>query len=260
MEHVIRKAVEKKLRKRGKEYRLTENSKMANQDFGYVNKIASKIYRLCKGICPEMLDRGVYQQLIRKVMESVRSDETHELGDLRIGHGPIQSLRHFQLNSKRSWSGYLPFAAKVTCDLEKGQVKIVIPSSSDWLPKKYDPRVSKLSIRFHLLKIPFEWTQEAGVLSTQELLIEPASQTRAKTALLRIDGWDNCALIIVGTVNTYFWEKNDQTRDYITGNKNFFAAEFIEVFGLREGTLIEAPSPAPPTASNTVQDEGASWH
>src|SRR5690606_42024180 len=68
---------------KGNAYNLSENSGKAGIDFGYASKTASRLNKLCKAIVPSR-NRGLYQQLLGKIITLVRADEIHELGQLRI--------------------------------------------------------------------------------------------------------------------------------------------------------------------------------
>lgn len=258
MDRAIKELISKKLRKNGKDYNLTPNTKLSAQDFSYANKIASQIYRFSKATLPRGLDREVYQKLLTLVMKIVRADEVHELGQLRIGYGNTSCLKGFQLNPRQSWSGYIPWNTLIVCNLKGGHIEITIPETKRWLSKKYNERVSKLAIKYHLFKIPFQLEDEPATLSTKNLYIQPTEEYDEKKTRLDIGGWDNCLVIVVGTVQSYLWETQGN-EDYLSMDKSFMGAQFLEVFCLRDDKLIHDRPKEKSHPKQMDEEDGAEW-
>jgi len=258
MDELIKQVVAKKLRARGKIYKLSENSRLSTQDFGYANKIAGRIYSFVKPLMSRAADRTVYQKILAVVLKLVRSDEVHELGQLRIGYGNILAIKGLQFNARQSWPGFVGWNTEVVCHTADASIDITVPATSTWLFKRYDPRVSKLAVWYEIWKIPFELDEEPARLNTKELFFTPGEKSDARKASFSIAGWDNCLIVVVGAVQSYLWESSGQG-DFLTANRSFMASGIIEVFGLREGKLlqdrVEEKSNCPPPE----HDEGVDW-
>ena len=258
MEDLIQAVISKKLRIKGHAYNLSENSGKAAIDFGYASKTASRLNKLCKAIVPSR-NRGLYQQLLAKVITLVRADEIHELGQLRIGYGNIQTLKGFQFNGRQSWGGYVPWQTEVVCDLDEAVVQISIPKDKNWSRERYDDRVYKLQVEYHLVKLPFELDDEVATLHTKELIFTPGENGSSKTAKLSISGWDNCLLLLIGKVDTYLWKLNSQTEYAVSGDRYYRPAAILEVFGLRDGQLLVDRVIEKEKNTQLPPDDGADW-
>lgn len=258
MEELVKAVVSKKLRIKGNAYNLSENSGKAGIDFGYASKTASRLNKLCKAIVPSR-NRGLYQQLLGKIITLVRADEIHELGQLRIGYGNIQTLKNFQFNERRSWGGYVPWETEVVCDLDESVVKISIPKDKNWSRERYDDRVYKLQVQYHLVKLPFELDEEVATLHTKELIFTPGENGSSKTAKLSIAGWDNCLLLLIGKVDTYLWRLNRQEGYSLSGNRSYRPAAILEVFGLRDGQLLVDRVIEKEENTQLPPEDGADW-
>ncbi len=129
MDELIKKMAAKKLRIKGKAYKLNENSKLSTYDFGYANKIAGRIYSFVKLLMSRSADRTIYQKILSRVMKTVRSDEVHELGKLRIGYGNILALKGLQFNARQSWSGFIAWNTEVACHTKDDSIHITVPST-----------------------------------------------------------------------------------------------------------------------------------
>lgn len=258
MEELVKAVVSKKLRIKGSAYNLSENSGKAGIDFGYASKTASRLNKLCKAIVPSR-NRGLYQQLLGKIITLVRADEIHELGQLRIGYGNIQTLKNFQFNERRSWGGYVPWETEVVCDLDESVVKTSIPKDKNWSRERYDDRVYKLQVQYHLVKLPFELDEEVATLHTKELIFTPGENDSSKTAKLSIAGWDNCLLLLIGKVDTYLWRLNRQEGYSLSGNRSYRPAAILEVFGLRDGQLLVDRVIEKEENTQLPPEDGADW-
>lgn len=258
MDEIIKEVVSQKLRKRGANYSLGENSKLANRDFTYASKISSKIYQYGKKMWPEMTGRPVFNLLTKRVSELVRLDEEHELGQLRIGYGNCSALKDFRWNKKRTFSGIVPWQTEVLYNEAQRGVLVKILDDKLWSRARLNDRISALCIRYHALKLPFELDAEIDFLYSKELQVFPGKEPPAKETVFPLKKWDNCLIVVTGVVRCRLWHP-DSKEDYLSNNQAFMAADILEVFRIREGKLIKDVVRESAPVHTPIPEGGTEW-
>lgn len=258
MDEIIKEVVSQKLRKRGTNYNLGENSKLANTDFTYASKISSKIYQYGKKIWPEMTGRPVFNLLTKRVSELVRLDEEHELGQLRIGYGNSSALKDFRWNKKRTFSGIVPWQTEILYNEIQRGVLVKILDDKLWSRAKRNDRISALCIRYHALKLPFELDDEIDFRYTKELQVFPGKEPPAKETVFQLEKWDNCLIVVTGVVRCHLWQP-DGKEDYLSNSQAFMAADILEVFRIRDGKFMNDVVREQTAVQKSTQEGGTEW-
>lgn len=75
--------------KKGKEF---ENSRRVSAEFGHASKIASKLYRSCKGILNSGRHDGLHGKLTSILNRVIQSDPISEYGKRKLGLGELKLL------------------------------------------------------------------------------------------------------------------------------------------------------------------------
>lgn len=258
MKTLIKRVVANKLRKRGKEYRSSENTKLSGQDFAYANKITSKIYHALTKTSEIKKNRALYQRLLRKVIKIIRADEVHELGQLRIGFGNIQDLVGFRLNERKSIEGLVHWLPKIDFGIAPPTISIHVPEITETTLHSLPQSVVRTETKFHVFKIPIETTEEVAHLSTKYLIHLRHSTIPSRTARLSLDGWDNCLILVVGMVHCYLWSESEK-EEFMTLNQQLMACDILAIYGLRDGKLIQDRPYEEIQKQLPSQDQGVDW-
>ncbi len=258
MDEIIKDVVSQKLRKRGAQYNLSENSKLVNVDFTYTSQMSSKIYQHGKKIWPEMAGRPVFNRFAKKVGQLVRLDEEHELGQLRIGYGNSSALKDFRWNKKRTFSGLVPWQTEILYDEGQGAVLLKIIDDKLWSFSSLDKRVSSLCVRYHALKVPFELEDEIDFIYSGELQVFPGKEPPAKETMFPTPNWDNCLIIVTGVVRCRLWHANGKD-DYLSNSQAFMAADILEVFRIRDGKLMKDVVRESIPMQTPIPEGGTEW-
>lgn len=258
MERIIHKIVSRKLRKRGSDYPLSKNSTDANKDFGYANKISSLIFQFGKRSWPAIGDQTVYRRLVKEVVALLRLDEVNPLGELKLGNENVSSLVGFRWNKKRSFSSLIPWTAMIEFDADQYEIEIVVPENKKWEFKKYDERLSAYRIQYHVMRVPYELGEEPAILSSKVLTLSPGVLSDAKKTKFEVRGWDNCLLIVVGSVRCEFHEATGDCV-YLSNNASFMAADIMSVFRLKDGLLMLDVLREPSIPQVQIPEEGTDW-
>lgn len=258
MDEIIKDVVSQKLRKRGAQYSLSENSKLVNVDFTYASKMSSKIYQYGKKTWPKMAGQPVYNRFTQKVVQLVRLDEEHELGHLRIGYGNSSALKDFRWNKNRTFSGLVPWQTEITYNEGQGAILLRILDDKLWSFASLDKRISSLCIRYHAQKVPFELEDEIDFIYSGELQVFPGKEPPAKKTKFQTPDWDNCLIIVTGVVRCRLWHA-DGKEDYLSNDRSFMAADILEVFRIRDGKLMKDVVRESIPVQTPIPDGGTKW-
>lgn len=258
MDEIIKEVVSQKLRKRGADYNLSENTIRANVDFTYASRVSSKIYQHGKKIWPEMAGRPVFNRLTEKVSQLVRMDEENELGPLRIGYGNSSTLKDFRWNKKRTFSGLVPWQTEIRYREDQRDISVKILDDKLWSVSSTDQRISSLCIRYHALKVPFELDDEIDFLYSKELQVFPGKEPPAKETKFSVQNWDNCLIIVTGVVRCRLWHA-DGKEDYLSNSQAFMAADILEVFRIRNGKFMRDVVRESTSVEKPTQEGGTDW-
>jgi len=143
-------------RKKGKDYNLSENSKLAGADFAYSNTLASRIYRQMKIIQDDSAKYESFLRLKKKLYMVIRNDRQHDLGQLKLGYGNINPLKNFRFSPKTSWQTFFMNYPTTNFDAEKEELCISTPPilarEVDTLPE----RVRKVILKMHIIKVSID--------------------------------------------------------------------------------------------------------
>ncbi len=258
MDDIIKEVVFQMLRKQGADYNLSENSKLVNEDFSYISKISSKIYKYGKKSWPEMAGRPVFNRLAKKVGQLVRLDEEHELGQLRIGYGNSYAIKDFRWNKRRTFSGLVPWQMGIQYHEKRRAVSVKILDDKLWSFASLDNRISSLCIRYHALKVPFELEEGIDFIYSQELQVFPGKEPPAKETDFSVKKWNNCLIIVTGVVRCRLWHP-DSKEDYLSNSQAFMAADILEVFRIRDGKLMKDVIRESAPVLKTIPEGGTKW-
>ncbi|ERJ57819.1 hypothetical protein [Sphingobacterium paucimobilis] len=258
MDEIIKEVVSQKLRKRGADYNLGENSKLANVDFTYASRVSSKIYQYSKKNWREMTSRSVFNRLTKKVSQLVRLDEEHELGQLRIGYGNSSTLKEFRWNKKRTFYGLVPWQTEIRYREDQRDILVKILDDKLWRVASTDKGISSLCIRYHALKVPFELDDEIDFLYSKELHVFPGKEPPAKETEFSVPDWDNCLIVVTGVVRCRVWHAGGK-EDYLSNSQAFMAADILEVFRIRNGKLMKDVVRESTPVQKSTQEGGTEW-
>lgn len=259
MEDIIKNVVAKSLRKKGSNYKLSESSRKSSADFAYASKISSRIHQYAKKNWRLITDRNVFERLLKVVVSLIMKDEAHEQGKLRLGFGNVAALKFFRFNNKKSFFSLVPWQTIVTYDERKNVVKLSALATDVWSGTAYDPRVNRYVVRYHVLRIPVELSEEFDFDYTKELTCLPNTPTIERNIQFdKTKKWDNCLILVIGEVNTWFKTSSD-SEPFKTANTLFMAADILEVFRIRNGELVLDTVRSTPPQVDEPEDNGVDW-
>jgi hypothetical protein len=259
MNELIESIVNRKLRKKGKDYQLHENSARSGSDFAYANSITKRIYGVSKNLVELLRSQSIYRRLQRIVMKALREDEINPLGKLRLGNGNSGVFKGFSFNENRSWDGLVRWLPIITYDEAQNTVSFNIPAQSDSSLQSLPKPISKAEVKFYTLSLPFELDEEYALSATKILTLKPNQGQISRVTNLPLSKMDNCLILIFGIVRCHLWESSGNT-DFLSGNKDYLVSDIVEVFRIKDGRLIEDKAVSKrPAVPSVMEDQGSDW-
>lgn len=258
MEEYINNFLARKFRKQGKDYRLSDNSKRSGQDFGYANRMASKIYKYVEGPILGFNDRVIFQRLASLIISMLRKDEQNELGQLRLGNGNVGQAEGFRLLEQKQWRNLFPWFPTIVCDLSDQSVKIQVAPITDWPVDFYEPNVKEVHLKLYVVVLPFETTEPSTCSYSKTIDLIPGEPFEGRLTKLSFKGWENCLLFVFGSVRCALQHKGT-SEIFVSSNQKLMASDILKVFRLKDGALLEDRELDKPTPNIEPQDDGADW-
>jgi hypothetical protein len=225
-------------RKKGKDYQLSENSKLTNVDFAYSNKLASKIYRRLKILQKGSCDPDSFMRLSQVVYQAVRNDQEHELGQLQLGYGSVEPLKEFRISKKTSWQTFFMNYPTAYFEEEKGELCLAIPSISARELNHFPERTNKVVLNMHCIQVSIGDENLVTVVSSKELIITNKEDVHARSVYFPIKDKSNVVLLCVVTVRIWLMSTDDKT-NFLSDNTKFMTAEIFDALLIRNGQLCQ---------------------
>lgn len=259
MDHLINKFISKKLRKKGENYLLSENSKATAHTFGQLSSIASKIYQYLIAVSPRLRDGDVFNRLVALLRQMRNNDQTLSEEEAAI-YTHANMLAGFSLNKRASWDTLLPWRPQFDFDADQ-QVQISLPLQKNWILKSFPVRLSRIEITFHIIAINLEQPKEKEtVVYTKALFVHPHDEDRSLRTTLKPVLFTESLVLVIG-VARYHLFGTDGNRNGVSGRSFYNATDIMQAFHIRDGRLLKdapiARNPLPPIASDL--GEGSSW-
>lgn len=225
-------------RKKGKDYNLSENSKLAGVDFAYSNTVASRIYKQMKIIQDDSAKYDAFLRLKKKLYMAVRNDCEHDLGQLKLGYGNIKPLNNFRFSKKTNWQTFFMNYPTANFDVEKGELCISTPPilarELDTLPE----RVRKVILKMHIIKVAIDDENTVDVSSSKELVIVKGDDVESRSVIFSIKNRPNVLLLCVATVRMWFLS-TDHKEEFLTLNTKYMTAEIFDAILIRNGQICK---------------------
>lgn len=248
-------------RKKGKDYQLSENSKLTNADFAYSNKLASKIYGLLKIVQKESCETGSYRRFSQAVYAAVRNDREHGLGQLKLGYGSVEPLKKFRIAKKTNWQSFFVNNPTADFDAAKGALRVTIPPISERELNCFPERTTKVVLRMHCIQVSIDDENEVTAVSSKELIMAIKEKMVSRSVYFSVKDKPNVLLLCLVTVRVWLKSTYDKT-DFLSNNMKFMTAEIFDALLIRNGQLcqfedIKQSDIRPPTLPDS--DEGEDW-
>ena len=259
MDHLINKFISKKLRKKGENYLLSENSKSTAHTFGQLSSIASKIYQYLIAISPRLRDGGVFNGLVALLRQMRNNDQTLSEEEAAI-YTHANMLAGFSLNKRASWDTLLPWRPQFDFDADQ-QVQVSLPLQKNWTLKNFPVRLSRIEITFHIIVINLEQPKEKETtVHTKALFVHPHDKDRSLRTILKPVLFTESLILVIGVARYHLFD-TDGTRNSVSGSALYNATDIMQTFHVRDGRLLkDAPisrNALPPLAPDL--GEGSSW-
>ncbi|MEJ5146205.1 MULTISPECIES: hypothetical protein [Sphingobacterium] len=225
-------------RKKGKDYNLSENSKLAGADFAYSNTLASRIYKQMKIIQDDSAKYESFLRLKKKLYMVIRNDRQHDLGQLKLGYGNINPLKNFRFSPKTSWQTFFMNYPTTNFDAEKEELCISTPPilarELDTLPE----RVRKVILKMHIIKVSIDDENTVDISSSKELVIVKGDDVESRSVIFSIKDKPNVLLLCVATVRMWLLS-TDRKEEFLTLNTKYMTAEIFDAILIRNGQICK---------------------
>lgn len=248
-------------RKKGKDYNLSDNSKLTSIDFSYSRKLASRIYSILKILENEPRQTDTFSRFANQVYQAVRNDQLHELGQLKLGYGSVESLRNFRFSKKNSWQSFFRNYPTADFQSDKGEVCLTMPPTYAREFHLFPERASKVIVRMHCIQISIDNENRLEHCSSKELIITNDEDRDSRSIRFSIKDKPNVLLLCLASVRV--WLVSAQGEDeFLSNNKVYMTAEIFDALLIRDGQLChfveqKLPDITPPMSSDS--DDELDW-
>ncbi|PRD48833.1 hypothetical protein [Sphingobacterium haloxyli] len=238
MDDLINKFISKKLRKKGQDYQLSENSRVTAQDFGQLSTIASKIYQHLTTLSPRLKAGSTFNELVALLREMRNRDQT--LSNEAVDeYTHINILEGFPLNKRASWNTILPWRPQISFDIDRLEVKVTLPQQKNWTLQSYPPRLSRIGMTFHLIVINRTDPKEKAATAHTTMVFEnPPKEGKSLTTAMRPDLFKDSLIIVIGKAQYYLFNMQ-ATKDGPSEHNRYNATDIMATFHVRNGTLLK---------------------
>lgn len=245
-------------RYKGKEYKLSENSKLAGADFAYSGKLSSKIYKLMRILQLQPCETDTYSRFSRQLYEAVRNDQKHELGKLQLGFGSVAPLRNFRFSKKNSWQSFFRNYPIVNFEPEQGEVSVTLPPIYAKEFHLFPKRTSKVGVRMHFIQISIDVENRLEYCSSKELIITNDQDIESLSIRFSINGKSDLLLLCIASVRIWLVPVHGND-EFLSTNKAYMTAEIFDTLLIRDGQLYhfaeqKLPDISPPTSPDSNEE------
>lgn len=260
MDELINRFISKKLRKKGQDYALSENSRATAQDFGQLSTIASKIYRYLAAISPRLKAGSTFNELVALLRFMRNRDRT--LNDEEASSFTnVNVLQGFSLNKRAPWSTVLPWRPQFSFDVERREVKITLPQNKNWTLQRFPERLSRIGITFHVIVIDGSNPAEKGdTTHTTTVFVHPGEEGKSLNTTMRPTLFADSLIIVIGKVQYYLFNAQE-TKEGPSEHNRYNATDIMATFHVRNSKLLkDNPVDCNPLPSPSFDpDSGSEW-
>lgn len=261
MDGLFDKHILKKLRKKGEDYPLHENSRLTAEQFGVLNKFTSKWYQALKGVNSWLTQYPTYKDLFTRIKEVYTYQQKltdNEAKQYTYAH----RLKGLELNQRRSWGALVCWNPIFEWECEGDKVKIKLPADRNWKGQAFPPKFSRLGITFHVLVVNYEdETESVRLHYTKTISIHPDDeQIKSLRTTVPVQLFPNSLVAIMGTAQYYLFD-TEQPQERPSFHNQHHACKLLEVFHVKDGNLLknrDIPSVISKTPSPET-DSGTDW-
>lgn len=248
-------------RKKGKNYRLSENSKLTGADFGYTRKLASQIYKIMQLIQNESCKNDTYTRFSKVLYKVVRNDQVHELGKLQLGYGNVAPLKGFRFFKKTNWHNFFMNKPTAELDIEKGAIRFAIPPIFVGEFNKFPKRMRKVIIKMHCIQISVGDENIIELNSSKELVMTGVDNINSRSVYFAVKDSVNVVVLCIATVRIWL-HSLDSKEEFLSFDSKFMTAEIFDALVIHDGQLChfeeeEFSDVKPPEFPNL--DEEVDW-
>lgn len=143
-----------------------ERMRKMSQEFSSACKAASLLKRAFAPVTPEHAVRSVFQRLMSKCKEVIKSDRSHEAGYRQLIDGDADLYRNFEFTGDAKFSSVLYVQPAYTFDRVTGNVTITLPALE--VAKKLKAPVTATHCRLTLGVAAVDFAEESFDLSFTE--------------------------------------------------------------------------------------------
>ncbi|TYP95825.1 hypothetical protein BC792_10921 [Sphingobacterium allocomposti] len=256
MDRIIEKYIRKKYRKRGDNYKLSEGSKVAAQEFSLSSKMAAQIYRAWKEILPKPVEASHYQKLV-SLLRRIRDNNKKLLAEGADGFSYANMLLGLSLNERASWTTLLPWTPDIA--FKQTEIIVELPSDKRWSLARIPYRVTRIAVTFDVLTVEFGKGEEPlHRMKTKTLFIIPNSEQKSERTSIPISLFPNSLIIVLGTVQFYLSE-NGGTLDFSSLHNQHVATDIMQVFHVKEGIVLKNKEQGKYVPPTPPERDGTDW-
>lgn len=223
-------------RKKGGDYDLSENSRLAAQDFAYSNKLAKRIYPVFKIIQARACSRSTYSNLSKRIYSAVRNDRSNDLGCLRIGYGSLAPLIGLRFSSNSSWQTFFINKPHIVFDTDSSSLMVCLPEIRSRDMKKKSSRISKIGIQLHLICIDVDREEHIKHIQSKLLLWSIDGDMPSRTAKFALNVSKDKVLLLVAAVNCWLFDPSG-IDEFKSNDARYIAAECLAALLIKDGKL-----------------------
>ncbi|UIR56071.1 hypothetical protein LZQ00_17630 [Sphingobacterium sp. SRCM116780] len=223
-------------RKKGKDYNLSENSKLTANDFAYSAKLASSIYKVFKSLQRESCKSDTFSRFKKVVYQTIRNDQEHMLGQLRLGYGSVSPLKGFRFSKKSNWQSFFLNYPTIYFDAQKGEVRIAIPPILIHDFNKFPSRISKIIMKMHCFQVAIDSENTIEFNSSKDLLLQQGDNMPSRSVVFSTKNKADVLLLCVGTLQTWLLSADGQ-EEFLSYNSSLMTAEIMDALLIRDGQL-----------------------
>ncbi|WP_270089250.1 hypothetical protein [Sphingobacterium sp. SYP-B4668] len=240
-------------------HRLSNNSKSTGHDFGYANRISSKVHAMFKHIFKQMPDARCYKRLVKTVISIMNSDYTNPIGKKAMENGNISLLNGFRLNDRRFFESIAGWEPTLHIDVAQKQIEILVPKNTNWEFPNAPQRMSHIVQQFHVVIFENKF-DEYIVVQTEPLFLKKSVQRDIRKVKFKLNRLNDCLVIILGRAQYHLYEKQG-TMDFASHNRLHFGIDILKAIWIKEDkeVLYVTPQIKTPIFPSREDSQDVKW-
>ncbi|MGE8426456.1 MAG: hypothetical protein ACN6O7_01225 [Sphingobacterium sp.] len=242
-------------------YKISQLSRLVNNDFAYSNKLAGRLYKILKPIQQMACSRSTYKEFLDALYKAVRNDQSHDLGSLRLGYGDVSDLKGFRFSAKTSLGKFFINTPVADFKEEKKSIEIRVPLGSLRKFACIHERLSKLQIKIYCIAIQINDQNDIATYASKDLELLNDHSRKERTVHFPLKDSEHAVILCLATVRSWLTVL-DGAEQFLSNDTSLMTAEMFDVLLIRDGKKIVFPKEdsndmLPPNSAN--DDSEIDW-